>query len=260
MPEEIPIRNYEVLQTLVDLGPRSQRQLSRLLWVNRTIMVKLIDALESDGLVERRRDPTDRRSYALELTPAGEQARADLSAAADRAEAGLTAPLAGSEQTTLRELLSVIALAADQPSKLPTGLAGRAGFLITSAHHYVRERVNASLGALGITTALYGTLATIDARGPISQQAIADQLGLTGPAIVQTVDRLQAIGLVERQRDASDRRSYALKLTSDGHDTLRRARIAIGQINDELDQILGSEAKRHELNQLLRKLLDREGA
>jgi DNA-binding MarR family transcriptional regulator len=71
MPEGIPIRDYEVLQTLADLGPSSQRRLSELLWVNRTIMVKLIDALESGGLVERRRDPADRRSYALEPTSHG---------------------------------------------------------------------------------------------------------------------------------------------------------------------------------------------
>ena len=119
----------------------------------------------------------------------------------------------------------------------------------------MREHVNERLGALGITTALYGTLATIEARGPISQQQVADQLGLTGPAIVQTVDRLQAAGLVERQRDPADRRSYALQPSSHGHTTLRQARAAIAQINDQLDQALGGKQHRHELNRLLRKLL-----
>jgi DNA-binding MarR family transcriptional regulator len=223
-------------------------------------MVKLIDALESAGLVERRRDPADRRSYALQLTAAGEQARAGLSVAADHAEAGLTAPLSAAQRTTLRELLTRIALAADQPSELPSGLAGRVSFLLTAAHGRVRERVNAGLGALGITTALYGTLATIEARGPISQQAIADQLGLSGPAIVQTVDRLQAIGLVERRRDPADRRSYALEPTGDGHATLRQARAAIEEINDQLDQTLGGEDRRRELNRLLHKLLERRTA
>jgi DNA-binding MarR family transcriptional regulator len=89
----VPARRYEVLQALSDLGPRSQHQLSELLWVNRTIMVKLIDALEGTGLVERRRNPADRRAYALVLTSSGERARRELSAAADRADASLTAPL-----------------------------------------------------------------------------------------------------------------------------------------------------------------------
>lgn len=258
MPAGVPIRDYEVLQTLADLGPSSQRRLSELLWVNRTIMVKLVDALESHGLVERRRDPADRRSYALELTPGGEQIRAELSMAADDAEAGLTAPLSARERTALRKLLSAIALAADQPLALPSGLAGRVGFLLTSAHHRVRADVNARLAALGITTALYGTLATIETRGPISQQAIADQLGLTGPAIVQAVDRLQAAGLVERRRDPTDRRSYALEPSSHGHETLRQARAAIAHINDQLDHTLGGRPRRDELNRLLRKLLGHE--
>lgn len=257
MPDGIPIRDYEVLQSLADLGPSSQRHLSRLLWVNRTIMVKLVDALEADGLVQRRRDPADRRSYALQLTPAGEQARADYSLAADRAEAGLTAPLSTREATALRALLSAIALSADQPIELPAGLAGRVSFLLTPAHNRVRERVNARLGALGLTTALYGTLATMQARGPISQQAIADQLGLTGPAIVQNVDRLQALGLVDRRRHPADRRSYALEPTSKGRATVSQARAAIEQLNGRLDQMLGGQDKRHHLNQLLLQLLKR---
>ncbi len=257
MPAGVVVRDYEILQTLSDLGPRSQRQLSELLWVNRTTMVKMIDGLERGGLVERRRDPADRRSYALQLTPAGELALSELCAAADHAEAGLTAALTARERKTLCGLLSAIATGGDS-AELPAGLAWRAGLLLTLAHHRVRERVNERLNELGITTALYGTLATIEARGPISQQQIADQLGLTGPAIVQTVDRLQAAGLVERQRDPADRRSNALKPTDHGHATLRKARTAIAQINDQLDQSLGGKQQRHELNRLLRKLLRSE--
>lgn len=254
VPDGAAVRDYEILQTLADLGPRSQHQLSELLWVNRSTMVKLIDALERQGLVERRRNPADRRSYALQLTPAGKRALGELSAAADQAEAGLTAPLTASERNTLSRLLGAIAVA-DEPADLPEGLARRVGFPLTAAHHRVRERVNQRLNELGVTTALYGTLATIDARGPISQQQIADQLGLTGPAIVQTVDRLQAARLVQRRRDPIDRRSYALQPTDHGRATMDQARSAIAQINHQLEQILGGEQQRHELNRLLLKLL-----
>jgi DNA-binding MarR family transcriptional regulator len=250
----VPTRRYEVLQALSDLGPRSQHQLSELLWVNRTIMVKLIDALEGAGLVERRRNPADRRAYALVLTSSGERARVELSAAADRADAGLTAPLSASQHTSLHRLLSTLALAGE-PTELPAGLSRRIGFLLTATHHRVRARVNDSLGALGLTTALYGPLATIEALGPIGQRPIADQLGLTGPAIVQTVDRLEAAGLVERRRDAADRRSYALEPTERGHEVLRQARGAIELINDELDGTLGGTTRRQELNELLHKLI-----
>jgi len=258
MPDGVPVRHYEVLQALADLGPRSQHQLSEILWVNRTIMVKLIDTLERDGLVERCRNPDDRRSYALHLTPTGERARTELSHAADRAEAGLTSTLTAHEHVTLSTLLSTIALAGEPPPELPAGLARRVCLLLTPAHHRVRERVNERLHALGLTTALYGVLATIDARGPSSQQAIADQLGLTGPAILQTVDRLEAHGLLDRHRNPTDRRAYALKPTDQGHATLLQARAAIAQINHELDQTLGGQQRRQELNQLLRNVLETE--
>jgi DNA-binding MarR family transcriptional regulator len=252
LPAGIPVRHYEVLQSLADLGPRSQRDLAELLWVNRTIMVKLVDALEREGLVERRRDPVDRRSYALELTAAGRHALADLSAAVDRAEAGFVEPLTGDEHATLRAQLAEIASAAGEH---PAGLARRITSLLSPAHHRIRERVTERLQPLGLTTALWGVLATIAARGPTSQQAIADQLGLTGPAILQTVDRLQALGLVERRRDPDDRRSYALEPTERGDDALRQGRAAIGDIHDDLDAALGGAAERRELNRLLRVLL-----
>ena len=176
-------------------------------------MVKLIDALEHDGRVERRRNPADRRSYALQLTTAGKRALTRLSAAADRAESSLTAALNPDERARLRAHLEAIALASAEPPQLPAGLSKRISFLLTAAHTRVRERVNEGFDALGLTTALYGVLTTLDARGPISQQQIAHQLGLTGPAIFQTVDRLEAAGLVDRRRDPTDRRSYALEPT-----------------------------------------------
>jgi DNA-binding MarR family transcriptional regulator len=39
-------------------------------------VTELVDTLERDGLVERRTDPADRRARLVQITPAGEQARA----------------------------------------------------------------------------------------------------------------------------------------------------------------------------------------
>jgi DNA-binding MarR family transcriptional regulator len=60
---------------------------------DRTTIVALIDDLESAGLVERRRNPSDRRAYALQLTDEGH----DWLAAAGPA-------LAGAEDRLLRDL------------------------------------------------------------------------------------------------------------------------------------------------------------
>jgi DNA-binding MarR family transcriptional regulator len=249
------MREYEVLQALTDLGPRSQQELATLLRVNRTLMVKLIDELEQAALVARRRNPTDRRSYALELTAAGSQARGAMAHAADRADSGLTALLSRPQRGRLSRRLAAIARAGKQEVTWPDGLADRVSFLVMLAYFEVRVRVDERLHALDLTTALYGNLATIEAHGPLSQQALAAGLGLTGPAILQVVDRLEARGLVERRRDPADRRSYGLVPTEQGRATLDRARDAIAQLSGELDALLGGANERAELGRLLHKLV-----
>jgi DNA-binding MarR family transcriptional regulator len=257
MPDGVRVRHYEVLQALLDMGPCSQQQLAELLWVNRTIMVKVIDALERDGLVERRLNPADRRAYALELPAAGHVALVELSAAAERADTGLVATLTQQERSRLHALVRTIAVPEDAP-ELPKGLARHVGFLLGPAYFRVRQQVSERLRPLGLTTVLHGTLGTIAALGPISQRAVAEQLGLTGRAILQTVDRLEAGELVERRRDPADRRSYALELTGRGNAILEQSRAALAEVPAHFDSVLGGEPRRQELNRLLRTLLENQ--
>ena len=255
LPEGTSVRFYGVLQTLTELGPRSQHELSRLLHVNRTMMVGLIDAMEGAGLVERRRNPTDRRSYALEPTAEGRSALPGLTAGADRAETELTRTLAADERARLQELLRAIVVSGEERPEIPVGLAHRTGYLLSVAHLRVRGRFEELLREAGIGAPDFGALATIARSGPLSQQQVAEQLSLTGTAVVQIVDRLEADGLVERRRNSTDRRSYALGLTPRGRTTLKRARAALDQSNAELARTLGGGPAERELHGLLRKLL-----
>jgi DNA-binding MarR family transcriptional regulator len=111
------------------------------------------------------------------------------------------------------------------------------------------------LREVGLTPPLYGTLRTLDASGPTSQQAVAEQLGLSGTAILQTVDRLEAGQLVKRHRNPTDRRSYALQLTPQGHQALRTVTTALATLNVELDTTLGGPPEQQRLRRLLLKLL-----
>ena len=58
---------------------QSQQAVARRLGTPPSRLVALVDGLEQRGLIERRRNPGDRRNYALHPTAAGEQAMADLS-------------------------------------------------------------------------------------------------------------------------------------------------------------------------------------
>lgn len=78
------MREYWIL-TCVDGEPMSQRQLSELLSIDASDMVRLIDNLENHNWVTRERDPKDRRRQIVAATKKGTKALAKL--AADVAEA-----------------------------------------------------------------------------------------------------------------------------------------------------------------------------
>lgn len=78
------MREYWIL-ACVDGQPMSQRQLSELLGIDASDMVRLIDSLETSNWVTRERDPKDRRRQIVAATKKGTKALARL--AADVAEA-----------------------------------------------------------------------------------------------------------------------------------------------------------------------------
>ena len=106
-----------VLNLLAE-GPVSQHLLGEQLGIDRTSVVELIDELEQKGAVVRRRNPDDRRSYALELTATGRSLQKRAARAFDAAAAEYFGPLSQDEQQVLAEMLRrVISGARDRPQK-----------------------------------------------------------------------------------------------------------------------------------------------
>jgi DNA-binding MarR family transcriptional regulator len=83
--------------------------------VDPSILVTLLNPLEADGLVTRKRDPDDRRRHLVTLTPAGERQLASASRAQTQTEDELFASLDDDQREQLRALLLVLrdGLAAD---------------------------------------------------------------------------------------------------------------------------------------------------
>jgi DNA-binding MarR family transcriptional regulator len=240
-------RDASVLSTLEAVGPCSQQQLVEALHVNRSVMVKLIDGLEARGLVERRRNPDDRRSHALYPTAAGRRELEAMAPLMDRGEAVFAEALSGAERERLIELLHALV----QPPE--SAMARRLGFLITQAHHRFRGRADEILRPLGIEVRHFGALTAL-ADGVPSQRELADRLRVSGPVVVEMVDALEARGMVERRRDPVDRRSNALIVTDAGRDALEAARGKLDAVTSELVAPIGSDGDA-ELRALLRKLL-----
>ena len=98
--------HFTVLVALSELGPSSQAELGRRLWIDRKNMVAVINDLEAAALVERTPDEQDRRRNAVRLTAAGTDALARLNARADAAQDALLAALNEAERRELQELLT----------------------------------------------------------------------------------------------------------------------------------------------------------
>jgi DNA-binding MarR family transcriptional regulator len=245
-------REYAVLTTIAAAGPLSQQRLAERLHVNRTLMVGVADALERRGLVERQRDPADRRSYALHVTPAGLAELERLHGAFERADRRMTERLTDPERARLNELLRKLVTA--DLEHLPAPLADRTGFLLTRAHFASRDRADELLRPLGILIRHYGLMTLLAAHGPSSQQALARRLSVSATMITQIVDEMQVLGLAERRRNPDDRRSYFVTLTPDGKRKLRAGRRAVTTVATETAAAIGEDGDR-ELRGLLQKLV-----
>jgi DNA-binding MarR family transcriptional regulator len=94
----------------VALGPgRSQQALARHLGTPATRLVALVDGLEERGLVERRRNPDDRRLYAVHLTDAGRRFMGRLARVAREHDDALLDGLTPDERAQLHDLLTGVA-------------------------------------------------------------------------------------------------------------------------------------------------------
>jgi DNA-binding MarR family transcriptional regulator len=86
----------------------SQSALGAALGVDRSTVVPLIDRLEARGLVIRAPSPKDRRSHALQLSPAGLDLLKQAEATVQAHESVIAGRLSDAERRTLIDLLSRI--------------------------------------------------------------------------------------------------------------------------------------------------------
>src|SRR4051812_48523801 len=103
-PYGIQIRQFGALTRLAD-GASSQRELADRLQVSTPVVVELVDALEAARLVERRRDPADRRLNALHVTGGGRDVLGRATAVLLAANEDLTRPIGEAGDRELRSLL-----------------------------------------------------------------------------------------------------------------------------------------------------------
>jgi len=104
-PFGLRTRHLVTLTLLRDHGPATQQSLAASLRIDPTNLVGLLNTLEEDGRVVRRRDPEDRRRHIVELSASGAQVlqRAECALAAVQDE--VFAALDDAERLQLYALL-----------------------------------------------------------------------------------------------------------------------------------------------------------
>jgi MarR family transcriptional regulator for hemolysin len=112
-------------------------------------------------------------------------------------------------------------IAADDPTSEPTHELDAPPWLrvestLMATANAIRDEYDVRLAPLGLNLSTASLLSYIGEFGPVPQTRAAEHLG-QGRAVTGTqVDKLQALGLVERRPDPADRRVWLVAITEPG--------------------------------------------
>jgi DNA-binding MarR family transcriptional regulator len=101
--------HYAIMLVLDDGSADTQGSIADALGYDRGQLVGLLDELQDQGLVERQRDPNDRRRHLVQMTPEGTKALRKLRALTQRNEDEFLDPLSEEERAQLHTLLTKLA-------------------------------------------------------------------------------------------------------------------------------------------------------
>ena len=124
--------------------------------------------------------------------------------------------------------------------------------LLITASRLVEHDIAAQLRPFNLSHATFGVLALVQGE-PHSQKELALATRVEEQTISQTVDRLERMAMVTRERDPSDRRRFLITVTDVGRQAFRHA-----TRQDHAEQALAglpeAQALRDGLATLIRKL------
>jgi DNA-binding MarR family transcriptional regulator len=131
----------------------------------------------------------------------------------------------------------------------------RVGQLLFVASQAAQTLATERLDPLGLSPRAWGVLSTLAESGALTQIELAISLSIDRTAMVYLLDELEEQALVERVRNANDRRSFLVHLTRKGRQRQRKAAAELAGQAETLLEPLDSEEQR-QLVDLLTRVAD----
>src|SRR4051794_10754201 len=133
-----------------------------------------------------------------------------------------------------------------------------AAFLLAQIGAHAAMRFGDRVHDLGLSRPQSGILGLLTAHPGISQQELAQLLGMLPSRVVALVDEMEEAGLVRRQRDDVDRRRNILVLTAPGKAALQKVGTVARAHEDDICAAL-SASERRQLIGLLERIAAQQG-
>ncbi|ADP82684.1 transcriptional regulator, MarR family [Pseudofrankia inefficax] len=133
-----------------------------------------------------------------------------------------------------------------------------AAFLLAQLGAHATGLFARRVAALDLTPPQAGLLRLLAVSPGRSQRELADDLGMPPSRFVPFADELEERGLIERRRNPTDRRLYALHLTGRGTELLAELRTASAAHEQQLVQGLAADEHR-QLTALLNRIAEQQG-
>jgi MarR family transcriptional regulator for hemolysin len=122
----------------------------------------------------------------------------------------------------------------------------RLGRTLALAHKAMQECIDERMAEHGASLATWLVLHHAVEEPDLSQSHLAARLVIEAPTLVRHLDKLEADGLLERRRDARDRRVVRVRVTAAGREAETRLRAIADIMNAEMRAALGDD---HEIVQ-----------
>jgi DNA-binding MarR family transcriptional regulator len=126
-------------------------------------------------------------------------------------------------------------------------------FLLSQLGAHVSATFGRRIAALGLQKYHAGILSVLHNNPGLTQQSLADLLGMFPSRLVALLDDLGRRKLIERRESPTDRRTYALHLTKAGRDAWAKIGKLSVQMQDDLCAAL-SEKEQESLAGLLARI------